>query len=229
MKKITILVAIILVGFVAQASANSSNDDGKKASRFDENQPIEFNERGIQFYVFANGEFDFNTRPDDNQGGYYYKTAGRRNNISDCGPKNYGVLIENDSFGRVRRIGNTFINYDFNDRVSRIGSVYMRYNRFALIQIGGLQLVYNRFGELIDRFGSVKGRRGFGFSYGVNAYNENNNNGCNENNNGYYGTNNHNNNNYSGYNSGNNNNYYYKNSNKPANDSLKSNNGSRRN
>jgi hypothetical protein len=219
MKKITFLVAIILVGFVANATAKNVSVANNKVNRFDQNQPIEFNERGIQFYVFANGEFDFNTRPDESQGGYYYKNAGSRlSNPNRC-DQNYGVLIENDSYGRIRRIGNTFINYDFNNRVTRIGSVFLRYNRFALVQVGGLQLIYNRFGELVDCFGTVKGRRNSGFYYGNNGYNGFQNNSMYSNNNyqnGNYGYNN------GGHNQNNSSDYYYRNSNKKNNDSLNS-------
>ena len=69
--------------------------------------------------------------------------------------------MEHDDFGRVRRIGNVFINYDSNDRIKRVGSVYMSYNRFALEQVGGLQIIYNRRGQIVDMVGSVKGRDGY--------------------------------------------------------------------
>ena len=193
MKKITILVAsIFLVGNMANASENPVFSDNTTIARFNFDEPIAFTERGIGFYVFPNGEFDFNTRPQDSQGDYYYKTAGKRiGNEVNRGPENYGVRIEHDAFGRVRRIGNTFINYDYNDRVSRIGSVYMRYNSFALSQVGGLRIIYNRRGQIVDIFGTVKGYRS---SY----YNENNH--------GYYSSNddyNDNSNNSDDY-------YYYK-------------------
>lgn len=208
MKKITILVAMVLIGSIAKASENIIilDDRNKTENRFNANEPIQFNERGIEFFVFANGEFDFNTRPDDSQGGYYYKTAGRKNIEMNRMPQNFGVLIEHDNFGRVRRIGNTFINYDFNNRVTRIGTVFMKYNRFSLTQIGGLQIVYNRFGEIIDMFGSVKNRQSYGFSYG--------NNGCNDNHQNHGSYNNH----YGNYNQNNDNNsnYYYKQGNKTA-------------
>lgn len=129
---------------------------------YNEEEPIQFIERGIEFFVFPNGEFDFNTRPEDgNNGDYYFKTAGKRAstiNERHC-PENYGVRIERDAFGRVRRVGNTFINYDAFDRVKRIGTVYMRYNNFALTQIGGLHIVYDRRGRIVDMFGTVKGYR----------------------------------------------------------------------
>jgi hypothetical protein len=56
----------------------------------------------------------------------------------------------------VTRIGNISINFDSNDRVRRIGSVQMSYNRFALERVGGLEIIYNRRGQVVDIFGSVK-------------------------------------------------------------------------
>lgn len=174
MKKITFLVAsIFLAGSMAVASENPVFSDNKqtKIGSFCFDEPIEFNERGIEFYVFPNGDFDFNTRPDaTTNGGYYFKGAGKRGSkMDDRGLANYGVRIERDYFGRIRRVGNTFINYDAFDRVNRIGTVFMRYNSFALSQIGGLRIVYNRRGDIVDMVGSVKGYRS-GYSYG-NTYN----------------------------------------------------------
>ena len=209
MKKITFLVATILLAVnVARASGVIKATDVSFKNSYSFNEPIEFSERGILFFIFPNGEFDFNTRPDDSHGDYYYKKAGRRFDNNDRrNPSNYGVLIEKDNFGRIRRIGNTFINYDFNDRVSRIGSVFMRYNRFALAQVGGLQLVYNRYGEIIDSYGSVQGNRNRGFSsnyYGPRPGN------CTT---GYSNINYNNENEYAenqSYNNTNNDSYYYK-------------------
>ena len=199
MKKITLLVAsVLLFGNFAKASEMIKITDERFITTYNCEEPITFTERGIAFFVFTNGDFDFNTRPDDSQGDYQYKQAGKRSTETDRRstiPENYGVLIEHDSFGRVRRVGNTFINYDSRDRVSRIGTVYMRYNRYALTQVGGLQIVYNRRGEIVDIFGQVKGRRnGFTTSYygsndgyANNNYDDNDNfNSSNYNNNDYY-------------------------------------------
>ncbi|WP_284651991.1 hypothetical protein [Flavobacterium terrisoli] len=163
MKKITLLVAtVLLVGNVVNAT--------EVRTRYSFDEPISFVERGIEFFVFPNGDFDFNTRPQDSEGDYFYRTAGKRGakTIAARRPVNYGTRIEHDSFGRVRRVGNTFINYDSRDRVSRIGTVYMRYNRYALTQIGGMQIVYNRRGDIVEMFGSVKGGRNQGFVYHSN-------------------------------------------------------------
>jgi hypothetical protein len=183
MKTITLLVAsILLAKNVTVASELSTITDDFTTTRYTLDEPLSFTERGIEFFVFANGEFDFNTRPDDSNGDYNYRKAGNKTS-ERCNPTNFGVVIEQDSFGRVRRIGNTFINYNYADRVSRIGSVYMKYNRYALSQIGGMKLVYNRKGEIVDTYGSIKGhRKGFTFndyslaSNHYNSYNYNNNN-----------------------------------------------------
>jgi hypothetical protein len=178
MKTITLLVtSILLATNVTIASELRTITDDFATTRYSINEPISFIERGIEFFVFANGEFDFNTRPDDSNGDYNYRRAGNKTAERQI-PTNFGVVIEQDSFGRVRRVGNTFINYDYADRVSRIGSVYMKYNRYALSQIGGMKLVYNRQGEIVDTYGSIKGHRnGFTFNdYSVASIHNHNNN-----------------------------------------------------
>ncbi|MCL9807280.1 hypothetical protein NAT51_17245 [Flavobacterium amniphilum] len=173
-KEITLVMAsIFLAGSMAYASENPvfSDNQGKATVRhhvdYRDAEPIKFMERGIEFYVFPNGDFDFNTRPQDSDtdDGYYFKAAGKRGTVTvERHPVNYGVRIERDAFGRVRRVGNTFINYDAFDRVNRIGTVYMKYNSFALTQIGGLRIVYDRKRCIINMYGNVKGRS-YGYDY----------------------------------------------------------------
>lgn len=202
MRTITFLVAsVLLVGNFAKASEIIKIADERTMNRFSFDEPISFTERGIEFFVFLNGDFDFNTRPNDVHGTYQFKQAGKRNaTIDNRNDGNFGVLIERDQFGRVRRVGNTFINYDNRDRVSRIGTVYMSYNRMALTQIGGMRIMYNRRGDIVDMIGEVKGFRNSGYAYTTygttNGYSYNNY----YNNNGYYNTNYDNDNNY----------YYYR-------------------
>jgi hypothetical protein len=164
MKKITLLVAAnLLVGSLAFATTDEravAFDRTRGATvHYMDAEPIVFMERGIEFLVFLNGDFDFNTRPQDSHGGYFYRRgASARGNSAVA--VNYGVRIEHDNFGRVRRVGNTFINYDQFNRVTRIGSIYMRYNNFALTQIGGMQIAYNRRGQIAQMIGQVNYRRG---------------------------------------------------------------------
>ena len=61
MKKITLLVAsVLLVGNFAKASEIIKIADERTMNRFSFDEPISFTERGIEFFVFLNGDFDFN-------------------------------------------------------------------------------------------------------------------------------------------------------------------------
>ena len=177
MKKITLLAASIFLfgGVVANATEkNNFSHERRIPVDYRNAEPIVFTERGIEFFVFPDGQFDFNTRPSTGNNSDMYYKSNRRNNVnknygapSNFRNKNYGVKVEHDDSGKVRRIGNVFINYDSNDRIKRVGSVYMSYNRYALEQVGGLQIIYNRRGLIVDIIGSVKGGRGY-------EYNQNN-------------------------------------------------------
>ncbi|THF53497.1 hypothetical protein E6C50_04655 [Flavobacterium supellecticarium] len=190
MKKITLLVAsIFLVGSMAQASENPVFSDAKTNGPrygidYRNAEPIMFMERGIAFYIFPNGEFDFNTQP-ETSGTVVYRN-GRRGVINTTygtpdprNPRyyntaaNYGIRIEHDNFGRVRRVGNVFINYDSANRVKRVGTVYMSYNSFALSQVGGLRIFYNRRGQIVDISGYVN-RDSQGYAYIPAGNNTNN-------------------------------------------------------
>lgn len=175
MKKITLLVASIFLmgGIVANAA---DRNDRRYPVDFRNADPIVFVERGVEFFIFPDGQFDFNTRPSN--GEMYYKqnrsnavnkTYGKHANVQY---RNYGVKVEHDNRGRVRRVGNVMINYDANDRVKRVGSVYMAYNRYALDRVGGLQIIYNRRGQIVDFVGAVNGGRVYQYSQNNNDYND---------------------------------------------------------
>ena len=179
MKKITLLVASIFLlgGGAANAAAKIAfSAETKSPVDFRNPEPIVFIERGIEFFIFPDGQLDFNTRPSKG-GEQYYKTNSRGDVNRTYGApkfhknKNYGVKVAHDNMGRVRQVGNVFINYDSNDRVKRVGSVYMTYNRYVLEQVGGLQIMYNRRGQIVDTVGNVNG--GKGFHYNQNNYQNN--------------------------------------------------------
>lgn len=200
MKKITFLVAaIFLAGSIANAATviRYSNEN-RFPVNVTEAEPIMFTERGIEFYIFPDGQFDFNTQPSN--GEIYYRNGRRNANVNTTygasSNINKGIRIERDNLGRIRRVGNVFVNYDANDRIKRIGSVYMTYNRFALTQVGGLQIIYNRRGQIVDMVGMVKGN-----DYNNSYYYGNSN--------GYNNSNYNDDNTSSNANSNNDNDYYY--------------------
>ncbi|WP_369998169.1 hypothetical protein [Winogradskyella sp.] len=166
MKKQVLFLAMMLLG-IASATATTAGDavlngEDLNTLRYRFTQPIMFVERGIEFLIFPDGSFDFNTETlSTTQGHYYYRrnrrganqTFGAPGVVYDYG--NRGVLIQHDRLGRVRRIGNVFINYDRQGRIKRAGTVYMRYRSGQLKQVGGLHLLYNRYGEVVGTRGYV--------------------------------------------------------------------------
>lgn len=104
------------------------------------NDAVNFFERGIEFFVFTNGDFDFDSRFN-----------------------NRGLRINRDFNGRIRNVGNVFINYDFRGNVTRIGSVFIRYSRGLLTNVGDLRVRYDRWNYPVF-YGNV---RDFYYNNGV--------------------------------------------------------------
>ena len=172
MKKLVLLFTGLLVGLTTVTAAekmSATPGEDLNITRYRYAQPIMFVERGVEFLIFPDGSFDFNTDLDYTQGDVYFRipnssrgslnstygAPGRRVRFSNS-RRPRGVIVTHDSQGRVRRVGNVFVNYNRYGQVKRLGSVYINYNRQALIsQIGGLHLKYNRRGHLIRMYGSV--------------------------------------------------------------------------
>lgn len=134
----------LLLGLISLITVNARNINLTKVSdRY--NKAVTFVERGIQFHVFLNGDFDFDTNYDEPYVDYY----GRRTPIDS------GVLIERDYQGRVSRVGNVFINYDAYGNVKRIGGVYIGYRFGQVSSVGNLRIEYDRYGYP-DFIGRVK-------------------------------------------------------------------------
>jgi hypothetical protein len=101
-----------------------------------------FNEGGIEFSVFPDGQFDFYAQafgPNLNVG------FGSRNvSFSFNTGYNYNPYVQYDSFGAVIQIENTPIFYDYFGRVNQIGNIFINYNRFGRInRLGGLNIFWN--------------------------------------------------------------------------------------
>ncbi len=127
MKKLGLLLAVLLV----LQSLNAKISRRPLWHRI--SQPVKIKVRHIDFYVFPNGDFDFNTH------GSHYQHAGY-----------LGVRIEKDRFGKIRRVGNIYIDYNRYGQVARIGPVFIKYNRRGLVvKIGTKRLRYHRRGYYV--------------------------------------------------------------------------------
>lgn len=192
MKKLVLLFTGLLMGLTTvtateQVKLSSLNDD-LIFNRYNLNEPIQFKERGVEFLIFPDGSFDFNTNTRGNatihDDGYYRKTNTKRSRINRTFGTNgkqvqftsprRGVKITHDRDGKVRRVGNVFINYNQYDQVRRLGSVYINYNRRGVLtQVGGLHLKYNRNGRVIKIFGQVNNRNQSYGQVGFTGHNQN--------------------------------------------------------
>lgn len=124
---------IFLVGILGMFATNIAKAEAKNPKyfeiNFNYNNAVNFFERGIEFFVFTNGDFDFDTSNS------YHR----------------GVRIDRDFRGRIRSVGNVFINYDRFGNVTRIGSVFINYHRGQLISVGDLRVFYDRYGYPVFR------------------------------------------------------------------------------
>ena len=168
MKSKLLFLVMMLLGIISTVNATAGyavlNGEDLNNTRYRFTQPILFVERGVEFLIFPDGSFDFNTdvfATRSRDGHYYYRHNRKGTNRTYGAPGtryhkvNRGVLITHDRLGRVRRIGNVFINYDRRGRIKRAGYVYMSYRRGQLKQVGGLRLLYNRYGKVIGIRGHV--------------------------------------------------------------------------
>ena len=175
MKRLILLFAGLLIGLTTVSATElnhqklENNLDITKRYRYA--QPIMFVEHGIEFLIFPDGSFDFNTNTDNGyHNDYYYKRSSRRGSVNmthgirkrshkyNNYHYNRGISISHDRDGKVRRIGNVYLNYDRYGKIKRAGSIYMNYNyRHGLLnQVGGLRVKYNHWGEIINTRGQVK-------------------------------------------------------------------------
>jgi len=173
MKKLLLLVTGLLMGLTTGNAQNMKRGKDFNSAHYRFAEPISFVERGVEFLIFPDGSFDFNTNIEDlyyNANLNYRSSTSRRSSLNVTygapgvkarvqysAPSSRGVLILHDRDGKVRRIGNVFINYDREGRITRAGSVYMRYQRGigTLRQVGGLRVNYNHWGEIVHVSGAV--------------------------------------------------------------------------
>jgi len=132
MKKLVLFsaMAILFTGMVAKAEW--------RPVRYSMQDPVRITVRGIDFFIFPNGEFDFNAH-----------TRRHHHRRGD-----FGVRIERDRYGKIRRIGNVFLNYNRYGQIRRIAHVFIGYNRRGLVnRIGKRRLKYHNHGYLVVPLG----------------------------------------------------------------------------
>lgn len=170
MKKSMILFGLLILVSAFTVEANITNKPNSKFGNFrpHRNRPVIFKEHNITFYVFQNGDLDFKLNSYTNGYHSYYgatenyyhgkRKNGSRNRYSSTNKhRSYYNYVQYDYYGRVTRIGNTFIHYNFYGRVIAINGIGISYRRNRLSRVGNLRIIVDRYGNI--RFiGSVKPR-----------------------------------------------------------------------
>ena len=161
MKRGLLLVLGMMSIISAQANAiDTTNEKIEIVNRY--NDAVTFIERGVEFHVFLNGDFDFNSSYRNNR---YYDYNGRRSVRKPV------LRIKRDYRGRITRVGNTNIRYDYKGNVKKIGNIRMYYQRGLLKRVGNLKISYNKWGDPYF-YGEVKYNNdyydnGFNFNIGI--------------------------------------------------------------
>ncbi|MGB7843040.1 MAG: hypothetical protein WBL21_09630 [Salinimicrobium sp.] len=140
MKKVYLLFAFLVVGLSAKAATDAATD---YRNPFGYGDAFIFNEGGIEFAVFPNGEFDFHFSPQSIVPGY-----GRNTPFSFNGGYNYNPFVQYDDYGAVIQIERVPVYYDYYGRIVRAGRVQIGYNHYGVVnRIGNLFLQYDPYNQ----------------------------------------------------------------------------------
>lgn len=147
MKKFYLLFTFLILGLSATA-ANKSFE-----SRY-QGEAFIFVERGVEFAVFPDGQFDFFFNPRGN----FNRIPGHINYSFNSG-YNYGPFIQYDDYGAVIQIENVPVYYDYYGRLIQAGRVQIGYNGFGMVnRIGNMFLHYNFYNQITHTSGFINSR-----------------------------------------------------------------------
>jgi hypothetical protein len=157
MKKLLVLAVLFLGGITAQANQVTDLDHGqKKGIRYNQAQPITFVQKGIQFFVYTDGDFDFQLIRSNNRGRrgtQYLNAPGSTFGVNY--PYNTSRLVRYDYWGNINKIGRNHIFYNRNGRVNHIGNTTMRYRNGRLARIGNMTVIYDLRGRISRLQGQI--------------------------------------------------------------------------
>lgn len=163
MRNALLLVALFLGGITTQAIAQ--RHDGvvvKKGNkhRYYKSQSVRFVENGVLFTVYTDGTFSFT----DQFYGKPYRKNRRVHKMNYYGKsRQHGkyrrgyrpIRVDTDPFGNIIGVNGICISYKRNGKVKQIGTVPIFHKRGYMVQVGGMTLQYDRFGNIRNRFGII--------------------------------------------------------------------------
>lgn len=136
MKKIYLFFAFLVIGFSVKAATEIAD------YRNSYGEAIIFEEGGVEFAVYPDGQFDFfyNHR----RTGYNVNVVTPHVSVSYNSGYNYDPFVQYDDFGAVIQVENVPVYYDFYGRIIQAGRVQLSYNHFGMLtRVGNLFLHYS--------------------------------------------------------------------------------------
>lgn len=146
MKKLYLLFAFLVLGLSATAANHFE-------TRY-QGEAFIFVERGVEFAIFPDGQFDFFFNPRGN-----FNRIPTHINYSFNSGYNYGPFIQYDDYGAVIQIENVPVYYDYYGRVAQAGRVRIGYNSFGMVnRIGNMFLHYDFYNQITHTSGFINSR-----------------------------------------------------------------------
>ena len=147
---VSILSALVLGTSMTRAAATDLTPEASSAVLY--GNPFIFEESGITFSVYPDGEFDFYLNDRVNVGADV--RIGNAAITFNSG-YNYDPYVQYDDYGAVIQIENIPIYYDYYGRVNQIGDIPIYYRNGRVHRIGGLYAYYNSYGAFTHCTGYV--------------------------------------------------------------------------
>jgi hypothetical protein len=146
MKKLTLVLAsVFAISAQSMAHGNGYATINSYADAF------VFDEMGVTFSVYPDGEFDFylagNEQATTVSNGYV--------NVTYNSGYDYNPYVQYDDFGAVIQVENVPVWYDYYGRVNQIGDVMISYRDQRICRVGGLQVYYNGYGNYAYHTGYI--------------------------------------------------------------------------
>jgi len=137
MKRLSSMLAVVVASMMSASAHHPYTAINSYADA------IVFDEMGITFSVYPDGEFDFYMAPSA-------QTTTVSNgfvNVTFNSGYNYNPFVQYDDYGAVVQVENVPVYYDWYGRVNQIGDVLISYRNRRVCQVGGLYVHYNNYGQ----------------------------------------------------------------------------------
>jgi hypothetical protein len=176
MKRILLFIA---AGLMMTITAQANEISLKQTNDFDNNpryrtiQPVLFTYNQVDYALFPNGEIEFELAMRRSR-----STLNRRSSIRSQNTYNTSNrssfdrrFVRYNRRGQVTKIGSTRVFYNSLGQVAKVGNLNVHYRNRVLNSVGGLQVLYNRRGEITAARGHVLVRNHYDQGHDCNDHN----------------------------------------------------------